>query len=90
MDKKKKITGIKVLVISLLLGWAFPALAQEVNTIRLGDKQYEYGVGNDSIKLFLKVLDSDGKRCNNVYADDLREHFGLVEDEDTIPKENGR
>lgn len=83
MDKKKKITGIKVLVISLLLSWAFPALAQEVDTIRFMDKHYNYGVGNDSIKLFLKVLNPDGRPCNNFDAD----RFSLVEGEDTIPKD---
>lgn len=86
MDKKKKISGIKALFISLLIAWAFPTLAQDVNEIRFGDKQYEYGVGNDSITLFLKVLDANGKRCNDVYASDLRDHFDLVENEDTIQK----
>lgn len=84
MDKKKKIIGIKAIFICLLLGWAFPTFAQTVDAIRFGDKQYEYGVGNDSIKFFLKVLDANGKRCNDVYATDLRNHFGLVEDGDTI------
>lgn len=87
MDKKKKITRVKTLFISLLLIWAIPTQAQKVDIIRFGDKQYEYGVGNDSIKLFLKVLDPNGKRCNDVYASDLRKHFGLIEDGDTIPKD---
>ena len=84
MDKKKKISRIKALFISLLLVWAFPTIAQDVNEIRFGDNHYEYGVGNDSITLYLKVLESNGKRCNDVYATDLRNHFGLIENEDTI------
>ena len=87
MDKKKKISGIKALFISLLIVLAFPALAQDVNEIRFGDKQYNYDVGNDSITLFLKVLESNGKRCNDVYAIDLNNRFDLMENEDTIPKD---
>lgn len=87
MDKKKKISGINAFIISLLLAWVIPTQAQNVDMIRFGDKQYEYGVGNDSITLFLKVIDPSGKRCSDVYASDLRKHFSLMENGDTIPKE---
>ena len=87
MDKKKKISGIKALFISLLLALAFPAIAQDVSEISLGDKDYEYGDGKDSITLLLKVLDANGKRCNTVSSTDLKEHLDLVEDGDTIPKD---
>ena len=90
MDKKKKISVIRALFINLLLIWAFPTLAQDVDVIRFGDKHYEYSVGNDSITLFLKVLGSNGKRCNDVYASDLRNHFDLIENEDTIQKDKWR
>ena len=90
MDKKKKISVIRALFINVLLIWAFPALAQDVDVIRFGDKHYEYSVGNDSITLFLKVLGSNGKRCNDVYASDLRNHFDLIENEDTIQKNKWR
>jgi hypothetical protein len=90
MDKKKKISVIRALLINVLLIWAFPALAQDVDVIRFGDKHYEYSVGNDSITLFLKVLGSNGKRCNDVYASDLRNHFDLIENEDTIQKDKWR
>ena len=86
MDKKKKIIGNKALLIGLLLAWAFSSLAQNVNEIRFGDRKYDFGIGNDSITFFLKVLDSNGKRCNSIIAEDIREHFDLMENEDTIPK----
>ena len=86
MDKKKKISGINALFISLLLVWAFPALAQDVEKIDFGGKQYEYGVGKDSISLLLKVNDKNGKPCDNVYVSDFRNHFDLVENLDTIPR----
>lgn len=85
MDKKKKISGIKALFISLLLALAFPAIAQDVSSISFGDK--EYGDGNDSITLLLKVLDANGKHCNTVSSTDLKEHLDLVEDRDIISKD---
>ena len=84
MDKKKKITGIKVLIISFILNWTFPAIAQQVDVIRFGNQHYDYGVGNDSIKFFLKLLDPDENPCKGINDTDLKEHFGLVEDGDTI------
>lgn len=88
MDKKKKISRIKALFISMLIAWAFPIFAQDVDVIRFGDKQYDYSVGNDSISFFLKILESNGKRCNDVYADDIRNHFDLMENEDTVSRKN--
>ena len=87
MDKKKKISGIKALIINLLIVLAFPAIAQDINEIRFGDKQYKDSIGSDSITLFLKVLDPSNKRCNDVYTSDLRNHFDLMENEDTVPKD---
>ena len=87
MDKKKKISAIKALFISLLFVWTIPTYGQEVGEIRFEDKSYEYGVGKDSITLYLKVLDPNGVRCNDVYADDIRNHFDLKENGDTIPKD---
>lgn len=86
MDKKKKISGIKALFITLLFVLTIPTFAQDVSEIRFEDKNYEYGIGKDSITLFLKVLGSNGIRCNDVYADDIRKHFNLMENDDTIPK----
>ena len=85
MDKKKKISAIKALFITLLLATAFPTLAQEVNQISFGTPDYSYEVGNDSVKLLLKVAESNGKPCENVYPSDLKNHFRLVENGDTIP-----
>lgn len=87
MDKKKKISGIKALFIVLALVWTIPTIAQDINEIRFGDKHYEYVAGKDSITLYIKVLDPNGKRCSDVYADDLRYHFDLMENDNIIPKD---
>lgn len=85
MDQKKKIIG-NILLLSLLFAWAFPALSQTVNEIRIGDRKYDYTVGSDSINLFLKVLDPNGKRCNEILEAQLRDHFSLMENQDTVPR----
>lgn len=82
MDKKEKISLVKALFINLLLALAFPALAQDVNQIKFGDRYYEY----DSITLKLKVTESNGKSCEDVYPSDFKNHFSLVENKDTISK----
>ena len=87
MDKKKKISNIKALFISLLLVWAFPSLAQDVNKISFGDKHYEDSIGCDRITLLMKVLDANDKNCNDVFVSDINKHFDLIENEVVIPKE---
>lgn len=87
MDKKKKIIRFNILFISLLFAWVLPTLAQDVNTINFKEKYYEYGVGNDSITLFLKFLNSQGKSCNEINDTHLEERFDLVEDGNTVPKD---
>lgn len=87
MGKKKKIMRINILLIILLLAFVFPCLGQEVNEIRFCEKHYEYTAGSDSVTLFLKVLDPNGKRCYDVFDNDLRKHFDLMENEDTIAKQ---
>lgn len=88
MDKKKKISLINAFII-LFWGLTLPLSAQsiskDVGEIRFCDKSYEYG--NDSITLFLKILDSNGKRSMDVDTSDLKEHFILIEDEKPIAKE---
>lgn len=87
MDKKKKISGTKALIISLLLVWSIPALAQNISEIRFGDKEYEYGVGNDSITLFMKVLDENAKRSKNIKDGIIKQHFDLMENDSIVPRD---
>jgi len=84
MDKKKKI--ISALIIGILFVWVSQASAQRPNEIRFCAPQYVDSIGKDSVTLFLKVLDGSGKSLTEVDAPDLEEHFALVEDGDTIPK----
>ena len=84
MDKKKKITMKRILTVLTLITLAFNMNAQDVKQIQFCDKKYEYGVGKDSIKLFLKVLDSDGNRSTEVTANDLEKYLVIYEDDKNI------
>lgn len=82
MDKKKKITMKGVFTVLSFVAAAFGANAQDVKQIVFCDNKYEYGVGKDSITLFLKVLDSDQKRSAEITVKDLEERMDI--------KENGK
>ena len=62
MDTKKKISKLLLLLGVVLLG--FPMFAQEVmvSSIQFCDRSYNYGLGNDSIKIYFNILGDDGKR----------------------------
>ena len=85
MDKKKKINMKRVLFVFALLASAFQVSAQDVKEIQFCDKKYEYGEGKDSITLFLKILDSDGNRPQDVTAKDLENYLVIKEDGVIIP-----
>ena len=61
MDQKKKVVGI-LLAASLFLLSAASTRGQSLGRIRLMDKQYEYGAGNDSLTLFFNLYDKKGER----------------------------
>lgn len=84
MDKKKKMIMKKILIILALFAVAFNVDAQDVKQIRFCDNKYEYGIGKDSITLFLKFLDSDGNRSANVTTKDLEEKMDIKENGNTI------
>ena len=79
MDKKKKITMKRIVTILTFVAVALSMNAQDVKQIVFCDKKYEYGVGKDSITLFLKVLDSDKNRSTEVTVKDLEERMDIKE-----------
>ncbi len=72
----------KIISVLVLFAVAFILNAQDVKQIQFCDIKYEYGVGKDSITLFLKVLDSDGNRSNEVDVDNLEKYLVIYEDGD--------
>lgn len=70
----------RILTILSLIAVAFNVSAQDVKEIQFCDCKYEYGVGKDSITLFLKILDSDRNRSNEVDVADLENYLVIYED----------
>lgn len=86
MDKKKKITRLKLLALFGLMVWMMPLYAQTVNGIRFIDKQYDYGIGKDSLTLFLKIDNGERKELG-LDVEDMNRHLLVIEDGDTISNE---
>ena len=85
MDEKKKITMKRIVTILTFVAVALSMNAQDVKQIVFCDKKYEYGVGKDSITLFLKVLDSDKNRSTEVTVKDLEAYLNIKENGNLIP-----
>lgn len=79
MDKKK--TLIRVLI---LLGWiavcGFGAIAQTPARLQFYDRNYEYGIGYDSIKLYFNLYGNDDKRVSNLSKENFNQFFVVEED----------
>ena len=70
---------ILILFLSLTLSLTLSAQTDGVSKIQFCGNDYEYIEGNDSIKLFLKVLGSDGQKAD-VQLGDLRQYLKIFED----------
>ena len=84
MDKKKKIIMRIAAFVWCLLSGTLYVNAQDVQEIQFCDKKYEYGIGKDSITLFLKVIDSDGNRSKEVTTADLEKYLVIYEEDKDI------
>lgn len=80
MDKKKKIIKRSFFSVIAFTAFTLCLKAQDVKQIQFCDSKYEYGVGKDSITLFLKVIDSDGNRSSEVDVADLNKYLSIYED----------
>ena len=90
MDKKKKIIMKRIISFLTFFIVAFTINAQDVRRIQFCDKKYEYGVGKDSITLYLKVMDSDDNRSTEVTVADLNRYLVIYEDDKNIISEDRR
>ncbi len=74
----------RIVTVLTIVAVALGVNAQDVKQIVFCDKKYEYGVGKDSITLFLKVLDSDKNRSTEVTVKDLEERMDIKENGNLI------
>ncbi len=85
MDKKKTLSPTLILLgILLLLGPH--ASAQTPARLQFCDRAYEYGIGNDSIKLFFNIYGENGKTLSNISSKDFSQFLNLYEDGNRVPK----
>ena len=70
---------------AFLMMAALSAVAQNVQRIEFCDKKYDYGVGNDQITLFFRVIDGDRKRNQEMTAEELQNYLVIKEDGNIIP-----
>ena len=80
----------KVLTICALMAFALTVSAQDISKIQFCDKKYEYGIGKDSVTLFLKILDSNGKPASDVTTSILEKHLVISEDGVMIPQNRSK
>lgn len=71
-------------MIGALVAIVLQAMAQDVSRIEFCDKKYEYGIGKDSITLFMKVMDSNGNSCKDIAPSDLEKYLVVYEDKGII------
>ena len=85
MGKNKQIILRKCIIACFLVMASMAVCAQNVQRIEFCDKKYEYGVGNDQITLFFRVIDGDRKRNQEMSAEELQNYLVIKEDGNIIP-----
>ncbi|MGN0236876.1 MAG: hypothetical protein ACI4AK_02130 [Lepagella sp.] len=79
MDKKKTLK-IKLLIIGIIvIAWS-SITAQTPTKLQFCDRQYEYGIGNDTINIFFNIIGADGKRILDIDKNNLDQLAYFYED----------
>ncbi|MBD5311860.1 MAG: hypothetical protein HDS13_06850 [Bacteroides sp.] len=85
MDTKKTLK-LLFLFISFLLSGAVDNYAQTPTNLQFCDRTYNYGIGNDSIKVYFNITGTDGKRISDLSADMFDQMAYFYEDGHLIEK----
>lgn len=86
MDKKKTLRAIPWFTILCVVISALPGYAQRVADIRFGGHK----TSNDSITLFLKFVDNEGKRITSLDPANIKSSLSILEDGKAIAWENAK
>lgn len=78
MDKKKTL-NISLMLLGLLLLLGPCISAQTPARMQFCDRAYNYGIGNDSIRLFFNIYGANGKTLPNVSPDEFSNFLNLFE-----------
>ncbi len=88
MDKKKTLkTVLFLLGMVLILGFYVKAQTPAPAGLQFCDRSYNYGIGNDSIKIYFNVTGVNGKRISNLTPENFNQMAYFYEDGKLI--ENG-
>jgi len=85
MDKKKTLKHVLFLLgMLVLLGFNVKAQTPTPTGLQFCDRFYNYGIGNDTIKLYFNVIGLDGKRISNLTQEDFDTYSYFYEDGKSI------
>ena len=85
MDKKKTLKNIlSLLGLIVLLGFNVKAQTQTPTGLQFCDRSYNYGIGNDTIKIYFNVTGAEGKRISNLTTEDFNNFSYFYEDGKSI------
>lgn len=86
MDKKKTLIKRSLLAVCIFLAMGLPIVAQEVGKVQFCDRTYSTDMGNDSITLYLKFLDTDDQHIKTLNTRNIEDYLEIKEDGKPIPK----
>lgn len=78
MDTTQKIKSF--LAVACLIAGSNALAQPSVENIQFCDRSYQYGIGNDSIKVFFNLLDSEGKKIPDLSLKEFENNFYFNED----------
>lgn len=85
MDKKKTL-NLLLLCLGLLLFASPIAHAQTPARLQFCDRSYSYGIGNDSIRIYFNITDTEGKRLSQLSSGEFYQMSYFYEDGQLIEK----
>lgn len=81
MDKKETLKAVCFLLMAVLLfGSRAKAQTQTPASLQFCDRSYNYGIGNDSIRIYFNVTAPDGKRISQLPSDQFDQFASFFED----------
>lgn len=79
MDTKKTLTTL-LLLLGIVIHSGFSASAQTPAELQFYDRSYDYGIGNNTVKIYFNIFDRENKRISDLTDDDFNQFFQLQED----------
>lgn len=73
MDKKKTLSAVVLLLMAVLfLGSSVKA--QTPASLQFCNRSYDYGIGNDTVKINFNITGADGKRISTLETDAFNQY----------------